>query len=102
MPTCEYHTGVDRHTQRFTFPSYEVMFARNLSVGDIKDAIARVNFVREAANHLNRNDHEDYADWLALVQVFISRWGKAFVPLDIRFALRDVQESLGLPLTPFP
>ncbi len=40
--------------------------------------------------------------WLQKCEDFISLFGSRNVPLDIRWAIRDVQSNLGCPLTDFP
>ena len=89
------------HVQIFQFPTMEIGYEWKEAVKQLKVMMAEINNTRHAANHINRNDHNDYAPWLTSVNAFVDRWGSSFVPADIVISVHGAQTELGLPLSLF-
>lgn len=70
-------------------------------VESLKLLAALIDKQRTAANHLNRNDLLDCAPFLTSAERFIERWGTGLVPTDVRRALNDIQENVGVEKTVF-
>lgn len=68
----------------------------------IKNTIACFNNAVESGE-IDRCDYEKaLKGWLRKCAEFSETWGIGNVPLDIRWAIRDVQRGLGLEKTDFP
>lgn len=60
---------------------------------EVKRSIALIN----DNEGRNRNpDEAAYMPWLELVRTYKTKWGKQFVPPDVRVAVNDVEKNLGL------
>jgi hypothetical protein len=94
-----YTTGAGDYV-RYIFPGGDddrLNWTREMN--RIKEHSAQIHRTRRAANWLNRNDTEDYQPWITRVKHFITIWGIIGVPIDIRTALNEVEQSVGVPIT---
>ena len=84
-----------------SFRNEEVGMEWANGVSSLKLLAALIDKQRAEANHLNRNDLLDYAPFLTSAERFIERWGTGLVPTDVRRALNDIQENVGVEKTVF-
>ena len=89
-----YVTGVQEHAARYRFHTVERLQLWNHTVLDIKNHIAWIN---------EENEPETrpllYPAWMEKVERFHGTFGSAWVPLDIKWALNNVEEGEGVPMT---
>ena len=107
-----------RDTDRFPFKAM-LATPEEVYTANFKDASEALSFQREythikqvIANLNNRLSNDEYNrlsyqndlknSWIPLVQQLEMKWGKSFVPGDIRRAKNDVESNLGLALTCWP
>ena len=86
----------------FSFPTAEAADLWNGNVLAIKDQICNINEKLEADGRRGRGTLQDYGPWIIHYQNFISAFGKAAVPGDIRWAINDVEKGLGIKETTWP
>lgn len=95
MVRLAYTTGSG--IQFFEFSSVDELKQWESVVLQIKHEADSIHQKRQAG--ITNGDERDYSAWIATVLDFAGRYGKEYVPPDIRSALNSVQTELGLPAT---
>ena len=81
--------------QVYTFNSREQCILWMNDVQEIKDSIANINENVPAGNPRARQ----HLIWLREVRAFISNWGEAMLPDDIKSAVNSVEAGIGINIT---
>lgn len=66
-------------------------------ITNLKIQLCVINHFRSEVNA--PQDMQDYGPWLQLAQDFISKWGRIYVPKDIRQLINYVEAKVGVPRT---
>ena len=91
--------------EHFHFDSREEYLLWFLLLGEIKaqasEITRRALELRDAGNDWIPYHHSAFYRWCQFVLAFVNQFGRVRVPRDVKWALRDAEENLGLPVT-FP
>ena len=90
-----YTTYIPDDTVRYAFSSVEQYKKWFAVVNKIKYVI------EEITEKGDMDDDKRYDEWISLVYKFREEYGSAYVPKDIRRALKSVEVGLGRPITEF-
>lgn len=98
--TC---TGNDVYVGDFANANEGVTFGAEYS--HVKHVIEDINYAYERVNSTMTEDN--YRNnlmngWLPLVTALENKWGKQFIPGDVRRAKNNVEANLGIALTTWP
>jgi len=95
MVRIAYMTGLPQDEAVYSFASSDEYGEWSLGVGDIKSRIRAINNDGRAGPPRVRH----YKRWLVIVNAFVALWGVDRTPNDIRRAVNDVEDNIGVPLT---
>ena len=96
-----YVTGVAGDTKKYSFANSGKSMQWHAEVCQIKRHIRNINDNLARVGRCGCGELHDYEEWIEEVRDFISHWGKAFVPNDIRRALNGVERGVGISVTQF-
>lgn len=88
-----YSTGATM--ERFSFTDEDHYYRWAAAIESIKSHIAAINNDGNAG--VARVPH--YENWLNTVRAFVRDWGVDFLPHDIKAAVNDVEDGIGMERT---
>ena len=97
------YNGEEAYFANFKDSAEGLMFQAEYQ--NVKNTIEHLNHYREKENSTMTLDeyHRELVDrWLPLVNSLERKWGKEFVPGDVRRAKNEVESNLQVPRTVWP
>ena len=97
------YNGEEAYFANFKNSAEGLMFQAEYQ--NVKNTIEHLNHYREKENSTMTLDeyHRELVDrWLPLVNSLERKWGKEFVPGDVRRAKNEVESNLQVPRTAWP